>query len=68
MRVPAGSGLPSAVVAVSWSPAATAPPQTWGGACFLHPVRPPTGEGATDAARILSEVTARKPWKALPVP
>ncbi|MEV6015301.1 tetratricopeptide repeat protein, partial [Streptomyces sp. NPDC051997] len=29
--------------------------QTWGGACVLHPVRPLTGEGATDAARILRD-------------
>ncbi|MGW1533092.1 tetratricopeptide repeat protein [Streptomyces aureus] len=30
-------------------------PQTWGGACVLHPVRPLTGEGIPDAARILCD-------------
>jgi tetratricopeptide (TPR) repeat protein len=30
-------------------------PQTWGGACALHPVLPLTGEGVTDAARILRD-------------
>ncbi|MFJ7964400.1 tetratricopeptide repeat protein [Streptomyces sp. NPDC096324] len=30
-------------------------PQTWGGACALHPVRPLTGENITDAARILHD-------------
>lgn len=29
--------------------------QTWGGACVLHPVLPLTGEGVTDAARILRD-------------
>ncbi|MFI0963657.1 tetratricopeptide repeat protein [Streptomyces sp. NPDC021080] len=29
--------------------------QTWGGACALHPVLPLTGEGVTDAARILRD-------------
>ncbi|MFF1768429.1 tetratricopeptide repeat protein [Streptomyces sp. NPDC058249] len=30
-------------------------PQTWGGVCALHPVRPLTGERGMDAARILRD-------------
>ncbi|MFE9435822.1 tetratricopeptide repeat protein [Streptomyces sp. NPDC006640] len=30
-------------------------PQTWGGGCLLHPVRPLTGDGVTDAAQVLRD-------------